>query len=67
MLKKNAMEPILLEIQPGGCYVEDTPHQGEEFGYVMQGTIQVIHGNRKFKAKKKVTAFTISATQIITL
>jgi len=50
--QKNAMEPILLKIEPGGSYQEDTPHQGEEFGYVMQGLVQVNHGNRKFKAKK---------------
>lgn len=50
--QKNSMEPILLQLQPGGSYVEDTPHQGEEFGYVLQGSIQVQHGNKKFKAKK---------------
>ncbi len=50
--QKNSMEPILLQIEPGGSYAEDTPHQGEEFGYVLQGLVQVKHGNRKFKAKK---------------
>jgi len=50
--QKNSMEPIMLEIQIGGSYVEDTPHQGEEFGYVMQGVIQVQLGSKKFKAKK---------------
>lgn len=50
--QKNDMEPIILNIEPGGSYEEDTPHQGEEFGYVMQGTVQVTHGKKKFKAKK---------------
>ena len=50
--QKNDMEPIILTIETGGSYAEDTPHQGEEFGYVMQGTIQVKHGKKKFKAKK---------------
>ncbi len=50
--QKNDMEPILLQIQPGGSYIEDTPHQGEEFGYVLQGTIQVSLGSKKYKAKK---------------
>ncbi len=50
--QKNMMEPILVHIEPGGSFTEDTPHQGEEFGYVLQGAIQVSHGNRKFKAKK---------------
>jgi len=50
--QKNMMEPILLQLEPNGSYVEDTPHQGEEFGYVMQGTIQIHLGSKKFKAKK---------------
>lgn len=36
------MEPILLEIAPGGSYIEDDPHQGEEFGYVIQGNVTVV-------------------------
>lgn len=50
--QKNSMEPILLILEPGGCYKEDDPHEGEEFGYVIGGSIYVHIGNRKLKAKK---------------
>ncbi len=50
--QKNMMEPILLDIAPGGSFIEDDPHQGEEFGYVIQGNITIILGGKKFKAKK---------------
>lgn len=50
--QKNMMEPILLTIEPGGQYMDDTPHQGEEFGYVLSGVVQVCIGTKKYKAKK---------------
>ena len=37
--QKNQMEPILVEMAPGGETAEDDPHEGEEFGYVLQGTV----------------------------
>ena len=36
--QKNRMEPILLELGPGGETDEDDPHEGEEFGYVLSGS-----------------------------
>ncbi len=50
--QKNSMEPILMELEAGGQSGIDDPHEGEEFGYVLSGCIQVIVGNRKLKAKK---------------
>ena len=50
--QKNMMEPILVTLEEGGRYKEDSPHEGEEFGYVLSGTIYVLLGHRKFKAKK---------------
>ena len=43
---------MLLIINPGGTFVEDTPHQGEEFGFVLSGNVIVKLGNKKYKAKK---------------
>jgi Predicted transcriptional regulators len=37
--QKNTMEPIYLTLQAGGSTCPDTPHEGEEFGYVLQGTV----------------------------
>ena len=50
--QKNMLEPIIVEIQPNGETEEDQPHQGEEFGYVLTGSIILFIGNKKYKVKK---------------
>ena len=50
--QKNDMEPILLELGPGGETAEDDPHEGEEFGYVLSGCVQVVVGMRVVRARK---------------
>ena len=50
--QKNMMEPILLTLDPGGSTYPDNPHEGEEFGYVISGSIVLNIGSRSFKAKK---------------
>jgi transcriptional regulator with XRE-family HTH domain len=50
--QKNMMEPILITIEPEGRTQDDSPHEGEEFGYVISGSIYIHLGNEKFKAKK---------------
>ena len=40
--QKNMMEPILLTLEPGGETYPDNPHEGEEFGYVLQGNISIL-------------------------
>ena len=50
--QKNSMEPILVEMAPGGETVEDDPHEGEEFGYVLSGSIIIELGKRKIRARK---------------
>ena len=50
--QKNMMEPILLTLEPGGATYPDNPHEGEEFGYVLSGSINIIIGNTIYKAKK---------------
>ena len=37
--QKNDMEPILVELGEGGRTQELPPHEGEEFGYVLGGTL----------------------------
>ncbi len=41
------MEPVLVTINVGGKTVKDMPHNGEEFGYVIKGMIEVCYGNDK--------------------
>ncbi|WP_099192111.1 helix-turn-helix domain-containing protein [Tepidibacter mesophilus] len=50
--QKNEMEPILVDIEPGGKTVIDRPHQGQEFGYIVKGSVIIHIGNKKFKIKK---------------
>ena len=50
--QKNEMEPILLEMGPGGETTEDDPHEGEEFGYVLSGTIRIVLGDRAERVRK---------------
>mgnify|MGYP002587623216 CR=1 FL=1 len=50
--QKNRMEPILLELGPGGETDEDDPHEGEEFGYVLLGGITLHIGGETFKVRK---------------
>lgn len=57
--QKNTMEPILLTLEKNGSTYPDTPHEGEEFGYVLQGSITIHIGNQTYKAKKGETFYFI--------
>lgn len=50
--QKNDMEPIMITIKPGGQYIEEEPHEGEEFGYVLSGAIYLHLGEKKVKVRK---------------
>lgn len=50
--QKNALEPILVTLAAGGSTVEDDPHEGEEFGYVLSGSIVLTIGSSKLRLKK---------------
>lgn len=50
--QKNTIEPIYLTLQAGGSTCPDTPHEGEEFGYVLQGAVSIHLGNKTYKVKK---------------
>lgn len=55
--QKNAMEAIRMEIEPNKSSENDLPHDGEEFGYVLEGKIRVNLGKRKFVASKGETFY----------
>ena len=46
------MEPITVEVNPGSATEEDNPHEGEEFGYVLEGEIFLVIGKKRYKVKK---------------
>ena len=50
--QKYEMEPIILELKPGGKSHEDDPHSGEEFGYVLKGSIVLRVGKKRYLVKE---------------
>ena len=50
--QKDMMEPVRLTLKPGGTSDIYLPHEGEEFGYVLQGSVSIHLGNKIYKAKK---------------
>ncbi len=50
--QRNAMEPIIVEIEPNGVFVDENAHEGEEFGYVLKGKITLQMGKRTHKVTK---------------
>ena len=55
--QKNMMEPILLTLEPDGETYPDNPHEGEEFGYVLEGKICITLGESKYVCKKGETFY----------
>lgn len=58
--QKNMMEPILLTLEPGGETYPDNPHEGEEFGYILQGNVSIHIGSKTYKAKKGESFYFVS-------
>lgn len=50
--QKNHMEPIKIDLDIQGFYGDDFPHEGEEFGYVLTGKIEVKVGHSLYRAGK---------------
>jgi transcriptional regulator with XRE-family HTH domain len=49
---KYQMEPIILKINPNGVSEIHSPHLGEDFGYVLSGSITLVLDNYMYKVKK---------------
>lgn len=50
--QKNDMEPILVNIEPNGILFDEESHIGEEFGYVINGELEIIIDGKAHKVKK---------------
>lgn len=50
--QKKSIEPMKIILNPNGSTEEDVPHEGEEFGYVLDGEITIHLGNKKYICKK---------------
>lgn len=60
--QKNIMEPIRLTLKPGGSTYPDNPHEGEEFGYVLSGSVAIVVGKKTIWAKKGESFYFIPNT-----
>ena len=49
--QSRSIEPILVHLQPKQTLPEDKPHDGEEFGYVLEGKIKIHYGEKTFIAE----------------
>ena len=55
--QKNEMEPVLLTLHPQEkSWVMDS-HNGEEFGYVLKGTVVLMRENKKYRLKARETFY----------
>ena len=49
--QKNTMEPILVEMAQGGQTQMLPPHEGEEFGFFLSGSIYILLGDKRHRAR----------------
>ncbi|MBR4015192.1 MAG: helix-turn-helix transcriptional regulator [Anaerotignum sp.] len=61
--QKNEMEPILLELPQGGQSFLMDPHSGEEFGYVLEGTVILMAGEERHTVHKGETFYLLGKTR----
>jgi len=54
-----------MTLQPGGRSLEDHPHEGEEFGYVVKGSIEVHIGNECYRVNEGESFYFESTRNII--
>ena len=50
--QKNQLEPILVTLAQGGETWPQDPHEGEEFGYVLSGSIYLFLGEKKLRVRR---------------
>ena len=55
--QKNQMEPVLVEIPTGGKSFSSGPHNGEEFGYVLTGSVVLVTDTASYSVRKGETFY----------
>ena len=50
--QKNMMEPVLVELEAGASTTVDFPHEGEEFGYLLEGKVALVIAGKSHTVKK---------------
>ncbi|MFH0766986.1 MAG: cupin domain-containing protein [Bacillota bacterium] len=54
---KYEMEPIIIDIEPGGQSKIDDPHPGEEFGYILEGQVTLVINKKRYIIRKGETFY----------
>lgn len=49
----NLMDPILVHLKPGDALEQRDPHPGEQFGYVLKGTVTLKLGKKSYKISNR--------------
>ena len=55
--QKRAMEPILLELPPEGRSLDMAPNNGEEFAYVLEGSVTLCCDDKRYTVRKNETFY----------
>lgn len=58
--QKNSMEPIVVELDENATTEKDLAHEGEEFGYVISGKIELNVGKQKYIVNQKETFYFVA-------
>ena len=58
--QKNSMEPIIVDLQGGAETENDMPHEGEEFGFVLKGKVELVLGKKTFTINSGETFYFVS-------
>lgn len=61
--QEHQMEPIKVVLKPGAETFHDYPHSGEEFGYVIDGEVEVFYKDKTRTCKKGESFYFVSNTK----
>lgn len=54
---KYEMEPVIIDLEPGGQSEINDPHPGEEFGYVLEGQVILVINKKRYIVRKGETFY----------
>ena len=55
--QRHRMEPVLIELPAGGKSFEMAPHDGEEFAYVLEGSVTLCCDGKQYPVRKGETFY----------
>lgn len=58
--QKNAMEPIIVDLSPFATTEKDLAHEGEEFGIVLKGKIELTIGKKTYIVNQNETFYFVA-------